>query len=211
MKAADIIASARLLLTDPDGVRWTDANLLRWLNAGQRQICVVRPDAKSVRADVELVDGVEQAIPATGWKLLSVLYNLNADGTRGRVVTLVTRDELNAIDLNWPASDSKAPTRHYTVDEDNPRAFEVWPPAIAGAKVRANLAALPVDCADLDANIDLSDVYEGPLIDWVCFRAYSQDSDDPQDGSRSNMHLQAFTAALTGKTQADAATAPKRK
>lgn len=211
MLASDIITSARILLTDPDKVRWEDSTLLRWLNAGQRQVCAVRPDAKALRLDATLVDGVEQSIPAQGWKLLSVLHNVAADGTRGRAITLITRDELNAIDLNWPAADGRDVTRHYAVDEDNPRAFEVWPAAIAGNKVRVNIAALPADCATLESPIDLSDIYEGALVDWVCFRAYNQDSDDAQDGSLANVHLQSFMTALTGKTQADASTAPKRK
>lgn len=211
MQASDIIASARILLTDPDKVRWDDPTLLRWLNSGQRQICAVRPDAKSVRADLVLAAGVEQTVPANGWKFLSALHNVRSDGGRGRVITLVSRDELNAIDVSWPAATGQAEQKHYTVDEDNPRMFEVWPPSVGGNKLRINYAALPVDCTALSSDVDLSDVYEGPLVDWICYRAYGPDSDDTQDATRAATHLSAFMTALGVKSQSDAATAPKRK
>lgn len=211
MKAGDILASARVLLTDPDGTRWTDDVLLRWLNAGQRQICVVRPDAKAVRVDLVLQEGVEQRILDGGWKLLGIQHNVKADGTRGRAVTLITRDELDTIDLHWPTVTGREETRHYVVDGDDPCAYDVWPPAVEGGKLRGTIAGLPKDCKALDDPIDLSDVYGGPLIDWVCFRAYNQDSDDPQDAGHANTHLQAFTSALTAGAQANDGTAPRRK
>lgn len=211
MQASDILASARILLTDPDGIRWTDDVLLRWLNSGQRQICAVRPDAKSVRADVALAPGVEQTVPANGWKFLTALHNINPDGSRGRVLTLVTRDELNAIDVSWPAASGQAVQRHYTTDEDSPRVFEVWPPATSASKLRITYAALPTDCSSGASPIDISDVYEGALVDWICYRAYGPDSDDQQDAARAASHLTAFMTALGVKTQADEASRPKRK
>lgn len=213
MLASVILAAARRILKDPGKDRWSDAGLLGWLNAAQRQVVSVRPDAKSLRADLVLVAGIEQSIPPNGIALLSVLHNVDkTSGARGRVVTLTTRDELNAIDVNWPAGTPKPLTRQYTYDPDTPRTFEVWPPAVAGNKLRIAYSVLPTDCTSAaDSLIDVPDLYESALTDLVCFRAYMEDSDDPADGGRAANHLAAAMQSLTGKTQSDQAVQPKRK
>lgn len=46
MLASEVIDRARDLLGDPDtgSSRWTDADLVRWLNDGQRKLVSLRPD-----------------------------------------------------------------------------------------------------------------------------------------------------------------------
>lgn len=213
MLASAILSAARRLLKDPGKVRWPDADLLGWLNAAQRQVVSVRPDAKSQRADLVMVAGIEQTIPANGIALLSVLHNVDkTTGALGRVVTLTTRDELNAADVNWTFATPRPLTRQYVYDPDTPKVFEVWPPAIAGNKLRIAYSVLPTDCTlAADSLIDVPDLYESALTDLVCFRAYMEDSDDPADNGRAANHLAAAMQSLTGKTQSDQAAQPKRK
>lgn len=206
MLASRIIGQARVLLKDPAGIRWTDAELLGWLNGGQLQIVMVRPDAKATKADITLVAGTEQAIPAGGTKLLDVIRNIE-----GRAITLASRDQLNEFDPDWYTSKPIGLIKHYTFDSSDPKAFEVYPPAAAGLKVRVLYAAIPTDCATLIATVDLDDIYEGPLIDWVCYRALSKNSDSAEDGGRAANFIATFMQALTGKSQTDAAVKPSRK
>ncbi|MNY20208.1 hypothetical protein D3C86_1536780 [compost metagenome] len=206
MLASQIINKARILLTDPDGVRWSDADLLGWLNSAQLQVVAVRPDAKATKTDLALVPGVEQAIPANGTKLLDVVRNAT-----GRAVTLISRDQLSAYDPDWYSATGSTVIKHYTFDDTDPKSFEVFPPAAAGAKVRLLYAAIPTDCAELTSTVDLDAIYEGPLIDFVCYRAWSQDSDSPSDSSSAANAISTFMQALTGKTQSDQATRPARK
>lgn len=211
MLASTILSAARRLLKDPGKVRWSDPALLGWLNAAQRMVVLVRPDAKSRRADLVLVDGIEQAIPADGIALLSVLHNINADATLGRAITLTTRDELNASNLYWTEATAKEAARQYLFDPDTPTLFEVTPPAIVGNKVRISYSVLPTDCATIASNIDVPDTYESPLVDLVCYRAYMEDSDDTNDGGRAANHLASAMQAMTGKAESDKAAYPKRK
>ncbi|QNK66085.1 DUF6682 family protein [Variovorax sp. PAMC26660] len=206
MLAKQILRKARFLLSDPDAVRWSDPDLLGWLNSAQLQIVAVRPDAKATKVDHPLALGVEQVIPANGTKLLDVIRN-----TSGRAVTLISRDQLSSYDPDWYTSAPSATTKHYTFDESDPKSFEVFPPAAAGAKVRLLYAAIPTDCADVDSAIDLDAIYEGPLIDFVCYRAWAQDSDNPGDAGNAANAISTFMQALTGKTQSDQATRPARK
>jgi hypothetical protein len=206
MLASRVINQARVLLNDPDAVRWTDAELLAWLNGGQLQIVAVRPDMKTATVDLTLVAGVEQSIPTTGLRLIDVKRNVD-----GPAVTLVSRDQLNEFDPDWYVADPSDYIRHFMFDDAVPKAFEVYPPANAGQKVRVVHSVVPTDCADLAASIDLDDTCEGPLIDWVCYRAWSKDGDSPQDGAKAANAITTFMNALQVKTQTDQATRPARK
>lgn len=206
MQAIAVIAKARLLLSDPGKVRWSDQDLLGWLNSAQLAIVAVRPDAKSVRVDMLLAAGAEQALPAEGLRLLSVLHNVG-----GRGITLISRDELEAGDLYWQTAKPRDQVKHYMFDADTPRLFDVYPPAVAGTKVRVSMATTPKACETLTSNIDLDDLYEGALIDGVCSRAWMQDGDNPNDKTRAADHLALFMQGLTGKTQADESRRPQRK
>lgn len=206
MKASRVIGQARILLKDADAVRWTDAELLGWLNGAQLQIVAVRPDAKATKADLTLEEGVEQRIPAGGTRLLDVIRNVG-----GRAITLINRDQLNEFDPDWYIADPTDQQKHYTFDASDPKSFEVYPPATAGNKVRILYAAVPTDCPTLDNDIDLDPIYEGPLIDWVCYRAWIKDGDNSTDAPRAANALATFMQALTGKTQSDQASTPARK
>ncbi|MNQ53724.1 hypothetical protein D3C85_677720 [compost metagenome] len=210
MLASQPLGKARLLLQDVGADRWTDSDLLGWLTSGVSQVIALRPDASSRRQTITLVAGVEQSIPADAIALLDVLNNINDDDTVGRGVTLTNRDSLDQIDLNWRAAAPRA-TRQYMVDATTPRTFDVTPPAVLGAKLRIAVSFTPAPITTMGQTVPIPDSFEGPLIDYVCFRARMQDSDDPADQAGAANHLAAFTQALTGKTQTDTAVQPKRK
>lgn len=211
MKASVILAAVRRLLTDSAAQRWTDADLLRWLSAAQRQVAVVRPDASAKRATVSLADGIEQQLPADGTKFLSALHNVNADDTLGRGVTLTTRDELNTSRPGWTGDVPADRVRQYTFDPDTPLMFEVWPPAIAGTKLRIAYAFAPPELTATTSDLGVPDTYEGPLTDFVCARCYMEDSDNASNKGRAADHMAVAMQALTGKAQTDGAAMPKRK
>lgn len=206
MKASRVISQARIVLNDPDGARWPDGELLGWLNGAQLQIVAVRPDAKATKADLTLAAGVEQALPANGTRLLDVVRNVG-----GGAITLISRDQLNEFDPDWYTADPGEFIRHYTFDANDPKSFEVYPPAPADLKVRILYAAIPTDCETPASDIDLDDIFEGPLIDWVCYRAWIKDGDSAPDAQRAANALATFMQALTGKTQSDQTAKPARK
>lgn len=206
MLASHIIGEASKLLSDLGHVRWSQADKLDWLNAGQRQIVAVRPDANAVKADRALVAGVEQSLPANGTKLLDVIRNVD-----GRAVTLISRDQMTALNTSWFEVRPSRVIQHYFFDANDPKSFHVYPPAEVGAAVRILYAALPTDCtAASDSAISLDDIYEGPLIDWICYRAWSVDSDAPGDVARAANAMSTFMQALGVKTQTDQSTQPRR-
>lgn len=209
MKASRIISQARILLKDPAGVRWPDAELIGWLNGAQLQVAAVRPDSSSKKLELTLVAGVEQVLPEGGTKLLDVIRNVGE--TSSRAITLSQRAQLNEFNPDWYEADPVGFLKHYLYDENAPKDFEVYPPAEAGYKVLALIGVIPDDCENLESDIALDAIYEGPLIDWVCYRAWLKNIDSEADQGKAAASLQTFMQALTGKTQTDGATRPARK
>lgn len=61
--ASAIFTECDGVLLDDSKVRWTDAEKLRYLNAGQRQIVIFKPDAYVVNDVYRLVQGTKQRVP----------------------------------------------------------------------------------------------------------------------------------------------------
>ena len=73
--AQSIIRRCVETLQDTTSIRWPVAELVRYLNDGQREIIVHRPDAMVTNAAQALVAGSRQAIPSNGTKLIDVVRN----------------------------------------------------------------------------------------------------------------------------------------
>ena len=205
MLASAVIDGAVELLQDADNVRWPRPTLLSWLNDGQLQIVVVRPDAKTLTADLPLVAGPLQRIPSTGLRLLDVVRNKS-----GRGITLVTRQELNDLDINFYTAAGKTSIKHFAFDERFPKEFHCYPPAAVGAIVEGRWSVVPVACASESASIDLDDTYKPALIDYICHRAFLKNSESPTNQARAIAFLESFMFGRTGKTASDKGSKPRR-
>lgn len=204
MLASAILDTVAEDLTDETSVHWTRASLLKRLNAGQRQIVAVKPDACTAVVEVTLVAGVRQTI--TGLRVLDVQCN-----SGGRAISLISREIMADLNSGWMASAPASTIKHYSFDSNDPTAFMVCPPAVAGTKVMVLQSVLPVDCTDGGAtpNIGLPDIYEMPLVDWVLYRSFLRDSEAADMATRATAHLNAFMTALTGKGTADQDSQPR--
>ena len=74
--ASDIITRAQTIVQDTTGVRWPTAELLHWLNDGQREVANVKPSATAFNTVVNLQQGTLQQIGAGNLSLLRVIRNL---------------------------------------------------------------------------------------------------------------------------------------
>lgn len=64
--AKSILSQVARDLNDETSIRWTTGDLVAYFNDGQRDILTHRPDARNVAADLSLVAGAKQALPAGG-------------------------------------------------------------------------------------------------------------------------------------------------
>ena len=159
---------------------WTLQDLVRYANDGANDMHVRHPDLFNSYADHPLVAGVRQTLPATGSKLIDITHNTVGDQ---RPVTLVQEALLNAQLPGWRREMQTLEIEHYTYDEREPKAFNVFPPAKVGARLATKFAAVPVDMpipgenvqlADLTGDINVPDLQATTLQHYIVARCFSE-------------------------------------
>lgn len=191
-----IIDKAGLLLQD-DGVRWSDSELLGWVNEAQKEIVLLKPDAYSTNEIVPLVQGTKQTIPADGLLLLSVIRNISIDGaTPGTPVRIVDRSVLDMTQPLWHIENPSTGARHYVYDSRDPKHFYVHPAqGVEPGSLEIVYSTAPPEVA-LGDNISLDDIYTSAILNYVLYRAYMKDADFAANIERSGLFYQAFQSSL---------------
>jgi len=193
--AAQVLLRASDIIQDQTNVRWPTDELLRYLNDGRREICIARPDLYATTTVFTLVAGTRQGLPADGARFLDGVRNIAADSSPGRAVRVVEREVLDAQLPNWHTEASGA-TKHFMFDERSPRVFYVYPPAAAGQKFEAVYSRTPTDLTVTSAELTEEDMYAGILVDYVCYRAFSKDSEYAGSLERASLHYSQFRNVL---------------
>ena len=220
---AGTITGANLLLRiedslqDTTNVRWSEAELLRYINDAQREIVNLRPEASADHANVQLSTGTEQAIPDVGLRLIKVVRNMSAAGgsaTGKRTIRIVDREILDTLEPDWhdPAVTGEAAhttsVKHYVFDEDDPRKYYVYPGVAGNAYVEIVFSRTPTDLANTSATLYIDDIYANAVIDYALYRAYLKDAEFAGNQQRAGMHYQLFTSSLGAGGQSQTAVSP---
>lgn len=205
--SSTIIDKAQTVLQDVSGVRWSDVELLSWLNDGQRTITLYKPNAYVRNVPFLCAPGTRQALPADCVQLFSVPRNMGATGANpGRAIRPVEQAMLDARVPNWHSATPAAEVQHFTYSVLSPKTFFVYPPNTGTGYVELSYGAEPPDTT-LGAAISVDNIYSTALIDYVLYRAFSKDTEFA-DNARASVHFQAFVGAITGRAQAEAAVNP---
>jgi hypothetical protein len=200
----------RILLESGTGVRWTQTELLDWLNAGQQEIVALRHDAGAKIGTAQLAAGVKQTIPNDGIMLLDVLRNMGTNGTTpGAIVRKVPREALDALVPSWTAMTAVSAIKHYTFNVQTPKVWHCYPPSDGTGYVELLYVAMPLAIAGVNDNITLDDVYANALLDYVLYRAYSKDAETPANAELAVAYRNAFDNGLGLRAGTDAANVTK--
>lgn len=200
--AQSIVRRVVETLQDNTSIRWPVGELVRYLNDGQREIVLYRPDSMVTNATVTLATGSKQALPANGAKLIEVIRN--SGGTK-RSVRLTNREILDAQSPNWHNIAGTTDILHYMYDPRDPRVFYVYPPATSSASLEIVYSAYPTDITepaagttyvDVTGNISVPDIYGNVIQDYMLYRAYMKDSEYAGNAQRAQAHYAAFANAL---------------
>ena len=214
---------------DNTSIRWPLREFVRYLNDGQREIVLYRPDAMATHANITCVAGTRQSIPGTGTKLIEVIRN-NQSGSGGRAIRKVDREILDNGQSGWHTQAGVAEILHFMYDVRDPKTFYVFPPATTEAKLDivyssnptdiatpADGASLPTDTASdftgispavILGAISVPDIYANALVDYMLYRAYSKDADYAGNAARAQAHYAAFANSLGIEIKATVAVAP---
>lgn len=199
LTAQNILDRSSMIIQDLTNVRWPASELLNWLNDARRELAVLRPDIYSVSATQSLATGAKQSLPTGGLRLMDVPRN-----TSGAAITVTHRGFLDQQNPTWHTSITPSTTiKHFMTDERDPSTYWVYPPAASGASVEIIYQAAPTDYAAGATLSSYEELYGGAFVDYVCYRAFSKDSEYAGNAQRALAHYQQYTNALGIGRQTD--------
>jgi hypothetical protein len=202
-KAVDLINKVAVTLQDPTYVRWTQQELLTYLNDAQRQVTVFRPDANTVNHTHTCTASAKQTLPAAGIRLINVIRNKD-----GRAITKIDRAILDVQLPTWfETAIGTDGVKHYVYDPADPKTFYVYPKPETTNQIELVYSAAPTDLtvsnfANDTQTIALDDIYANAIMEYMMYRAYQKDS-EYSNLSRAAAYFQSFAQSLGVKTQAD--------
>jgi hypothetical protein len=209
--AQSIIDKASTLLLDTSNVRWSRAELLGWLNDGQRQIVTMAPSATNKVATMRLVAGTRQNIPSDGWTLLNIIRYMGTDGTRpGRAVRVTSQQLLDSYNPNWHSSTPSVVPQSYVFDQQDMTAFYVYPPNTGNGYVQLNYSPEPADLTLESQPIVVRDIFQTALLDYILYRACSKDAEYAPGLQLAAGYLQTFNLAMGVKQEAEIKNSPNQ-
>jgi len=220
LTGANLISRIQDILQDTTSIRWPEAELLRYVNDAQREVCNLRPESTATTANVALVVGTKQSLPTGGLRLIKVTRNMSSaagSATGKRAVRLVDSDILDTQEPNWHdptvGGDATHSTtvKHYIFDEDNPRSFYVYPGASTTSTfLEIVYSGAPTDLANTSATISVDDIFGNAIIDYVLFRCYLKDAEFAGNQQRAGTHYQLFAGSLGAGGQAQFNVSPNQ-
>lgn len=198
MLASEVLSDARRLLQDISSDRWTDAMLLTWLNEGQLKIISIAPSSNSEYMFFGLNHGVKQTVPTVAYALIDVAYNMTGSSDRGSAITKADEELLKLEDPDWATSTPSTTVVHWMQRPTETRTFSVYPPQPDGtaAVVELQVCLYPTVAVDGDTELDFSDEFQQVLVDYIVYRAYSEDRALEADDAAAAKHFQLFVEQL---------------
>jgi hypothetical protein len=202
--ASAILTKAKTIVQDSTGVRWQTSELLGWLNDGQRAVVSLKPDASVKNIAVALTVGSKQTIPADGIVMIDVVRNMGSGSTPGAAIRKIQRHVLDEQIPDWHTSaKASAVTLYAMFDPRNQKTYYIYPPAASATQIEIVYSCVPVDVATEASTITIDDIYAGPLLDFVLYRAYSKDAEYAGNDGRAAASYAAFLQTLGGKEKAE--------
>lgn len=235
--AKDVLRRASVQLTDvPNSagqfVRFTEQELVDWLNDGQRVIAKYLPQACSRLDAVKLTAGTRQSIEKIlaanikhgdgttstvqyGKSLLDVIRNMGADGlTPGRAIRVVERESLDAANPRWHTETSDIQILEYTFDPRTPKYFYTYPGVKVGASLWVELSYLanPQDVPYVADSmrlagastvlISIDDQFVDDLVNYIVARAHFREAEVAGNMQLASGYINMFVSGINAQAKA---------
>lgn len=196
MTPAEIIADVRNLAQDTLApYRYSDTELLGYVNQTLKRIAALRPDLFTYFGDITLTaNTVVQNLPADAQRLIDLFWVKD-----GNAITEVEREVLERSYPTWVTDPSDVPI-NFMRHPRTPTRFFVYPRPMSGTIVTAEYAVAPTTYA-LDDTISLSEAYYSVIVDGVMFLVSSVD-DEHVNSKRAELFMNSFLNSLATNTQA---------
>lgn len=184
---ATIVAQVAADLEDAGFTRWSQDDFVAFYNRAVASVCRHKPDAYTVRGNVQLVAGPIQSLPALGHRLIRPTRNMGANGSDpGSAIRLVDLDSQVDFDPSWYVAEDSTEVSDVLYDDAHPEEFFVYPPAV-GYYIEILYAAVPAQ-ADIDGTLPLKDIYYEPVQNFMKGYALQGNRSDA-DFNKANGYL----------------------
>lgn len=231
VKVKDVLYAVSTQLQDvaPQFERYTQRELVTWLNEGQRAIAKYVPLSCSRVDAIKLVPGTRQSIykilaadvkpgdnsdskDVYGIALISLIRNMGSNGlTPGRAIKILDRETLDSFTPNWHTATGDV-VEGYIYNPNIPQIFYVTPgvPANKNVWVEIQFVANPEQVSEsgsygmdgTDTTVVTIDEHNtDDLIDYILARAYAKDSES-SSVAMANLYGQKFVSSINAQATA---------
>jgi len=188
------------LLLDPGQARWTEAELLRWLGDGLRELTGYVPYAGAVMRTLTLSEGAVQVLPS-GEYLVDIPSSM------------VNRVDKNRLDAEIPGWMDEVVVdgafEHFAQHESMTNHFLIYPPAEGGEQIQAlirDTTTFEIEAADADSVLPVDRIYLPAMVDYVMARAHLKHSRSTAADKRGRNAYNRFLNALGVSYSVDTST-----
>jgi hypothetical protein len=188
---AGIIVEVRKLLQDVDApYRYSDTDLLGFVNQSLKRMSILRPDLFGEIVDIPTTaDTAVQSLPSDALRLIDIFQVKNGDA-----ITEVDRETMSRCNPSWMTETSGTPV-NFMRHVKNPERFFLYPRPTAGVVLVAEYAKVPSDYAIGDTITAPADSFMPTIVDATVFLAESIDDEHVNSG-RAKLFLDLFTSEL---------------
>ena len=166
------ISTARGILQDPDGTRYSDPDLLVYANDAVKLVSKFLPHLFHSVADVTCTaNSVLQSIAPDAAQALVEVRRIKD----GAAITPADRATLDQFIPSWRTM-TAAPAVHWMPVADSPLRFELYPPAPSGQVVEVMCVRIPQEFSASE-NTGLPTTLSDPIADYIIHRAESRDAE----------------------------------
>jgi hypothetical protein len=212
-----LVKECQTALMDLAGVRWPASDLVTYLNDGQRDLILARPDANAVTASFVPVAGARQALPSASMSLIDIPRNTAGNK---RSIRKIAVEDLDAVNRDWRSMTGVTEIAHFAYDAREPNIFDIYPPAAAsGASIEVTYGSYPTDVSvpsgdgkaytTVAGNISVNDQWATALYNYMMARAYAKDAEYGGNVTLATAYMSAFTGLIGVQLQSSQGIAPK--
>lgn len=199
MTLDELIAEARLRLDD-DAIgqnKWSDEDLSRFANEAERQACLraqlIVDDYTDSLTLLALVEGtVHYPLHASIYRVLGARLE-----ETGKPLVERGLEQLDRESETWRSREGSTPSEYVIETWTRGRLrYRAVPMPSEDVEVRLTVARFPRNDMGAGSIPEIAMQHHLGLVDWVCYRAYSQRDADKYDPAKAKDHETAFTEAF---------------
>ena len=187
MTPSDVITEVRRIIQDSrTPYRYTDAELLGYVNQTLKRMATLRPDLFADIVDITPeADTAIQKLPDEAIRLMDIFQVKG-----GTAVTEADREAMSRADPDWMTATSGTPVNFMRHVKNGKRYF-LYPPPSSGTVLIGEYAVSPEVLTINDEIEVIPEAYYATLIDGTVFLAESID-DEHVNSNRAKLFLDSF-------------------